>query len=181
MTALDFTRPVDSRLRYEEVHVASDGASRCMDPPAASRWEDEPSAPLVGIRDVPVRARVKFWPERELGTGPIGRFRSNIEGATATHPPDDFGVGTSFDRHRSEDERPQAGALHLCERCLRRQCRASCGKGSRKPNGWRRRAWRGRRRAESPRRGARDAEKCSSQERRNSISEASKARSSVHH
>src|ERR1700736_2849018 len=41
---------------YEEVHVASRTVPPRMEPPAASRREDEPGAPLIGIRDVPGRA-----------------------------------------------------------------------------------------------------------------------------
>src|ERR1700687_120450 len=77
---------------YDEVHIASRTVPPGVDPPAAGRWEDKPGAPLVGVRDVPGRAVMKLGAEGQLSAGSIHRFRPNVEGTMATHPPDDLGL-----------------------------------------------------------------------------------------
>src|SRR5229473_7457719 len=120
--AIPATKVNVSRVNDVEEHVAACTVPPSVDAPAAGRREDEPGSPLVGIRDVPAGAVMRLRPESQLSARSIRGFRSNIEGSVTSHPPHDFGLGPGFDRHGSKDERPQVGALHLRERCLRRQC-----------------------------------------------------------
>src|SRR6266576_165441 len=97
-----------SRLDDVEKHVASASVTPGVDPPTTGRGENKSGPPFIGVRNVPGRAIMRLGSKGQLSARSIRLFGSDIEGTVATHSPDDFGLGSGFDWHRAEDERPEA-------------------------------------------------------------------------
>ena len=100
-------------------HVAGSTVPPSVDPPAATRREDTPGPPLIGVRNVPGRVIMRLRTNGQLGARTIRCFRSHIEGSVATHPPDDFGLGPGFDRQgantSAQRRAPFTSARGVCE------------------------------------------------------------------